>query len=331
MKALTYKNAHALENFAIVETDVPTPKLRPLDVLVEIKAVATNPVDYKIRSSRSSETDPIILGWDMAGVVKEVGSRVGNFKIGDQVYGSGDITRPGSYAQLLAIDSRIIAQKPTSLSFVEAAALPLTTLTAWEALLEHKDFNLNDSAKVLIIGGAGGVGSIATQLLKAKTNSMVITTASRPESVAWSRGLGADHVLNHKNDLGDELKKVGISEVDVVFVTTHTDLYLKVIPKILRPFGHMVMIDEPKKLDIFPFKNKAQSIHWELMFVKSMTGYRIESQGQILKETAELIDSGKIRTSMNKVLKGLTVANIKAAHTLAENHEAIGKIVIEVI
>lgn len=329
MKALGYKNAHTIADFAITEMEVPTPTLKETDVLVRVHAFAVNPVDYKIRSQRNSSGNAVILGWDAAGVIEKVGPGTKGFSVGDEVYYAGDLLRDGSYAELQAVDYRLIAKKPKSLSFIEAAALPLTSLTAWEALLE-RNFEYTSDTKVLVIGGAGGVGSIAIQVLKAKTKAQVIATASRPDTKAWCEKLGADVVIDHRQNLGEELKKNKIDTVDIVFGTTHSANYLTIIPQILRPFGHFVLIDDPKSLDITAFKSKALSVHWEFMFAKSMHGYKMETQGEILKEIAHLIDTRKIQSTGNLVLKGLKADNVRNAHELVENGTAIGKTVITV-
>jgi NADPH2:quinone reductase len=330
MKALSYIHSHPISKFAIELKELPRPVIKPTDILVSIRAIAINPVDYKIRQSRSgSETNPVILGWDAAGVVEEVGADVKGFKVGEEVYYAGDLSRPGAYAEKQAVDYRLVGKKPKSLSFAEAAALPLTTLTAWESLFDRPHVTFDSHTKVLIIGGAGGVGSLAIQLLKAKTSAKVIASASRPESIAWVKKMGADHVIDHSKDLKEGLKAEGIDEVDLVFGTTHSDLYLKTIPDLLRPFGHFLLIDDPASLDIVSFKRKALSVHWELMFTKSLFGHRLESQGQILNEMAMLIDSGKVKTTVNTVLKGMTVASIQEAHKIQESGKALGKTVIE--
>lgn len=329
MKALTYTTAHNLENFNLVLEDIPNPQILDFDLLVEIKAISINPVDYKIRSSRSSTNgEPIIIGWDASGIVKEVGPKVQNFKIGDEVYYAGDLTRAGSYAELQAVDSRLVGKKPSTLTFAQAAALPLTSLTAYEALLDKK-FDLGENSKVLIIGGAGGVGSMAIQLLKTKTKAQVIVTASRGETRTWTKNLGADIIIDHTKDLSEELKRHGIKEVDVVFGTTHSDKYLAIIPNLLKPFGHFVLIDDPQSLDIISFKRKALSVHWELMFTKSLYHHLLDSQGIILNEVAQLVDAGKVKTTLVKTLKGLTSANLKEAHTIVEKGISLGKIVVE--
>jgi NADPH:quinone reductase len=331
MKALAYKKAHSLKEFVIKSYDVATPELRPNDVLVKIHAISVNPVDFKIRGSRSgTDANPVILGWDASGVIEKLGSDVKNFSIGDEVYYAGDLMRAGSYAELQAVDSRIIALKPKTLSHVEAVSLPLTSLTAWEALLE-RGFVYSQKTKILIIGGAGGVGSIATQLLKAKTPATVIATASRPETMEWAKKMGADHIIDHRKPLGEELKKLGIDALDIIFSTTHTENYLSIIPKLLRPFGSLCLIDDPKTLDITQFKVKALSVHWEFMFAKTMNDYHIETQGKILTEIAKLVDNKKIKHTAGLVLEGLNPENIHQAHKTLESNGSIGKIIIKII
>lgn len=329
MKAIAYQTAHNIADFNLLVFDLPEPEISPNDVLISVKAISINPVDAKIRQSRNAKNDhPVILGWDAAGVIEKMGNNVSGFAVGDTVYYAGDLLRDGCYAAQQAVDYRIIAKKPHNLSFADAAALPLTAITAWEALLE-RGFTYTDQTKVLIIGGAGGVGSIATQLLKAKTPADVITTASRPETIAWSKQMGADFVINHHNDLSQELKKIDIETVDIIFGTTQSEKYWAKIPTLLRPFGHYCLIDDPKTLDIVAFKTKALSVHWEFMFAKTMHQYNIETQGAILREIAQLVEAGKIKSTVNTVLNGLTVEHIKASHASIESGQSIGKIVID--
>ncbi len=330
MKALAYTKAHPLSEFSIAEVELPEPKVEPKDLLVSIKAISTNPVDFKIRKSRSAADGvPVVLGWDAAGTVTKVGTDTSGFAVGDEVYYSGELLRAGAYAELQAIDSRLVAKKPKKLFFPEAAALPLTSVTAWEALFE-KGITYNEGTSVLVIGGAGGVGSIATQLLRSETKARVIATASRPETIRWCELMGANDVIDHTKDLAGELKRIDCENVDVVFSTTHTDRYLETLSAILRPFGHFVLIDDPKSLDIVSLKRKSISTHWELMFTKSLHRYRMETQGEILQRIATLVDEGHLKTTANLVLQGLTPENIRRAHTLGEEGKAIGKIVIEV-
>lgn len=324
MKAFAYDKAHALDRFAIEVRDLPVPQIGPRDLLVAVRAFSFNPVDYKIRQSRDGDGAPVILGWDAAGVVEAVGSEVRGFAPGDEVYYAGDLNRPGSYAERQVVDHRLVAHKPRSIDFADAAALPLTALTAYEALLERGVAYGADS-KALIIGGAGGVGSIAIQLLKALTPATVIATASRPETIEWTLHMGADHVIGR--DLMKGIEQAGTPQVDVVFGTTHSDHYLPVLPYLLRPFGHLMVIDDPDALDIRPFKAKALSVHWEFMFAKAMHGYRPESQGAILKSVAELVDAGKLRTTRTRSFTA-DVDQLRAAHDALESGSAIGKMVM---
>ena len=324
MKALAYVHAHDLEHFAITEMDQPPPEPRPHDLVVEVRAFSTNPVDYKVRSSRSGTPDaPVILGWDGAGVVTALGSDAKGFSVRDDVYFAGDLARAGTYAEQVAVDARLVARKPTRLDFAEAAALPLTSLTAWEALVD-----LGAAGNVLVMGGAGGVGSVALQILKATTSAQVIATASRPETVAWCRELGADHVIDHRRSLEPQLAHLGIRELDFVFSTNGTDAMLPQITSLLRPFGHLALIDDPAVLDIAPLKRKSLTVSWELMFTKSLFGRFLESQGAILADVAALVDAGKVRSTQRTVLRGFTAANVRRAHELLEAGTSIGKIVV---
>lgn len=326
MYAYTYQTNHTLQDFQITMQDVPVPVIKPKDVLVKVKAISFNPIDYKIRQKRSAEAGQhVILGWDAAGIIEEVGSEVSNFLPGDEVFYAGNLMRDGSYSEKQAVDYRLVAKKPKTLSFAESAALPLTTLTAWEALFE-RGIEYTKETRVLIIGGAGGVGSSAIQLLKAKTAATVIATASRPDTVAWCKNLGADYVIGR--DLSDELRKIGVDCLDVIFCTTHTDQYLPLVPNLLRPFGHFCLIDDPKPFEMTPFKLKALSIHYELMFAKSMHEYKPESQGAILTEVAKMVDAGKLRSTLNTMVPN-GIAGVKQAHSLLEEGQSIGKMVME--
>ncbi|GFO58156.1 Zn-dependent oxidoreductase [Geomonas silvestris] len=324
MKAFVYQKAHPLNEFALNQQDLPDPKPGPLDLLVRVKAFSCNPVDYKIRQSRHAEDAPVILGWDAAGVVEAVGSEVRDFSVGDEVYYAGDLNRPGSYAELQTVDHRLAAQKPALLDFADAAALPLTALTAYEALLE-RGVHYTGATKALIIGGAGGVGSIAIQLLKAETQATVIATATRPETIAWVKKMGADRVIGR--DLKEGLPGGGPG-LDVIFSTTHTADYLAVLPELLRPFGHLMVIDDPATLDIVPFKWKALSVHWEFMFSKSVFGYHLETQGDILRKVAAMVDTGRVKSTRSKTLTA-NEDNLRSAHQALEQGSAVGKIVMQ--
>jgi NADPH2:quinone reductase len=329
MRAIAYVHDPAHRSHVIVEGELPEPELREHDVLVEVRAAGTNPVDYKVGLSRTNTGAPVIVGWDFAGVVRKVGAGASGFAVGDEVWGSGDITRAGAYAELVAVDSRVISKKPSTLPFVEAAALPLTALTAWEGLIARPELRLDQPSRVLVIGGAGGVGSITIQLLKALTKSTVIATASRPETSAWCRELGADSVVDHHGDLVAQLAELGREPLDAVLGTSHTDRQLPAIGSLLRPFGHLTLIDDPTALDIVSLKRKSISVHWELMFTKTLFGFDLESQGRILREVAKLVDEGKLRSTLKTRLEGLTASHVEEAHRILLEARGIGKTVIE--
>ena len=323
MQAFFYRQAHEYADFAVELGDQPEPENGSRDLLVRVKAFSFNPVDAKIRRSRSGSS--VILGWDASGIVEQIGSEVVGFVSGDEVFYSGDIQRLGSNAELQTVDHRLVARKPERLSFAETAALPLTMLAAYEALFEHGQTYTKDS-KVLIIGGAGGVGSAAIQLLKTLTEATVIVTASRPETRQWCLELGADHVIGR--ELVDELEAIGIGELDAVFSTTHTSQYLSLLPSILRPFGSLSLIDAPETLDIVPFRAKSLSIHWESMFTKSSLNYQVATQGKFLSQLAKWIDEGKIRTTLRTLLPA-NLENFERAHSQLESGSGVGKMVME--
>lgn len=329
MKALGYLKAHPLEAFSIREFDPPMPVPGADDLLVQVRAVSVNPVDTKVRQGRSAETgEPVILGWDASGVVAGCGASVERFKKGDEVFYAGELTRPGCNAEYQAVDHRLVSLKPKNLSFVESAALPLTSLTAYEMLFEQ--FGLLDGEKfdLLVIGGAGGVGSMAVQLVRALTKGRVFSTGGRESSREWLSALGVDGVLDRKKPLRDEMKKLGLSRFDHVFSTTHTQDYLSQIADILRPFGNFGLIDDPGAVDVAPMKRKSVRVSWEFMFSKSMFDYRPESQGAILSRIARLAEEKRIRSTANEVLKGLNTDNLLKAHRRLEEGTAIGKIVL---
>jgi NADPH2:quinone reductase len=324
MKALAYDIAHPVTAFTLAEVNVAEPVLRDGDLLVEIRAVGFNPVDTKIRTNRSgSDGKPVILGWDASGVVIGKGPAVSGFEIGDAVYYAGDLTRDGAYAERQAVDHRLVAKKPVSLSFAEAAAVPLTALTAWEMLFEQFSLPRAEAFDLLVIGGAGGVGSLAIQFAKALTKASVYSTSGRQESADWLRTLGVDGILDRKQPL----KGAGFGPFRYVFSTTHSALYLDQLSDIMEPFGTFGLIDDPKGFDISPLKRKALKVAWEFMFAKSMFDYHPETQGRILAEVATLIDAGRVRTTLSRTLDGLTTENVRQAHQILESGEAVGKIV----
>ncbi|WP_201551523.1 zinc-binding alcohol dehydrogenase family protein [Psychrobacter fjordensis] len=344
MKAIGYQDNLPINNeMALQDITIDKPVASGRDILVEVKAISVNPVDYKIREARpTAEGEFAIIGWDAAGVVTAVGEDVSLFSVGDRVYYAGDLTRSGSNAEYQLVDERIVGHMPESLSFSEAAALPLTTITAWEMLFDRlqlpvtpsensDDTNTTESRPtILVVGAAGGVGSIMTQLLKTKTQAVIIGTASRDESVNWLKTLGADYVINHRNPLSDELKNTGITEVDYVVSLNNTEEHYAEIIKCLKPQGKLGLIDDPKALDINALKPKSLSLHWEFMFARSMfnTPDMIE-QHRLLNQVATMIDAGQLKTTVAHELGAITANNLRHAHQMLENREAHGKIVLE--
>lgn len=317
-------------SFIEITPEQPTPG--QYDLLVEVKAVSVNPVDTKVHAGlkKNGLQQPRILGWDASGVVLAVGSSVSGFKAGDEVWYAGDITRPGSNSTQQLIDSRITAHKPRSLNWAEAAAMPLTALTAWEALFEHLKIQEADANKtLLIIGGAGGVGSLAIPLAALRSKVKVIATASRPESAAWCRERGAELVVDY-HDLKGNLAKEGIENVDYILCLNDTDGHWQAISDLVAPLGHIcTIVENNQPLDQGALKLKSAALHWELMFTRSMfTTPDIAQQGEILKQVAQLLDEGKLTTTLSETLQGLTVENLTVAHSkLLEGHMQ-GKLVI---
>ena len=322
-------------NEALVDLDLPMPEASGHDLLVEIKAVSVNPVDTKVRRNHTPAAgEARILGYDAAGVVKSVGSDVTLFKPGDEVYYAGAIGRPGTNAEYHLVDERIVGIKPKSLSFAEAAALPLTAITAYEALFDRlkvADPVLGAERAILITGGAGGVGSIAIQLARTLTDLTVIATASRPETADWAKSLGADHVIDHSKPLAEEYAKLGIGAPAFIFSVTHSSQHRLAMAEIIAPMGRICLIDDfPEGFDILAFKMKVVSLHWEFMFSRPMfqTPDMIE-QHKLLTHVAELIDAGKIRTTLDTVMGPITAENLRKAHAIIESNRARGKIVLE--
>ena len=335
MKAVGYKVPGPIaEDAALVDIELPQPVAAGYDILVEVKAVSVNPVDYKVRgSSPPADGEWKVLGWDASGIVREVGPDVTQFQPGDEVYYAGSITRPGTNVEFHLVDARIVGRKPASLDWAEAAALPLTTLTAWEAMFDRLDVAKpvpGAAPAILIIGGAGGVGSIAIQIARQRTDLTVITTASRPETQEWVKELGAHHVIDHRRPLAAQIAELGIGAPAFVFSTTHTEQHAADIAELIAPQGRFALIDDPTAFDIMLFKRKAVSIHHELMFTRSIYGTPdMHEQGKILDALAVLVDEGKIRTTLTERLSPINAANLKTVHALIESGAAKGKIVLE--
>lgn len=335
MKAIGYKTAGAIDSpTALEDVELPRPQARGRDLLVEIAAISVNPVDTKVRRRASPEAGEYkILGWDAVGRVVEVGETVSAFSPGDEVFYAGSITRPGSNSQFHLVDERIVGHKPRSLSNAEAAALPLTAITAWEMLFDRLDIRRpvpGAANAIVIVGGAGGVGSIAIQLVRALTDVTVIATASRPETQQWVRELGAHHVVDHGRPIAEQVAALGIGAPAFVFSTTETQRHLDEIVELIAPQGRFGLIDDPEALSIMGFKRKAVSIHWELMFTRAIFETPdMGEQGKLLNEVARLIDEGRIRTTLSQVLRPINAENLRQAHALIESGRAKGKIVLE--
>ncbi|KZB56851.1 zinc-binding alcohol dehydrogenase family protein [Thalassospira xiamenensis] len=336
MKAIgLYKAAPVDTDGLFSEIDMEVPKAEGRDILVRVKGVAVNPVDFKVRRGKADDGNFKILGWDAAGVVEAVGADVTLFRPGDEVWYAGDVTRSGSNTQFQLVDERIVAPKPKSLGFADAAALPLTAITAWEALFDRMmiDRNAKDAnagKTLLVIGGAGGVGSIAIQLGKL-AGLTVIATASRPETIDWVKDLGADQVINHRNPLNDELKAIGFTHVDYVLCTSETDQYFDVMAEIITPQGRIATITEAKENhNVDLLKAKSASFSYEFMFTRSMfqTPDMIE-QHKLLSIVADLIDAGTLKNTANESFGALTPESLRKAHALLESGKAIGKITFD--
>ncbi len=333
MKAIGYQKSLPIENeLSLQDIELETPTAHGHDILVEVKAVSVNPVDFKIRQAMpAAEGEYKVIGWDATGVVKSVGENVSLFKPGDKVWYAGDITRSGSNAQFQLVDERIVGHMPSSLSYGEAAALPLTSITAWELLFDRLNVAKNDDSKsILVIGAAGGVGSIMVQLLKQRTKLNIIASASRAETISWLEDLGADTIVNHRNPLSEEFAAKKLSEVDYVVSLNNTEQHLPEIEKVVKPQGQFALIDDPETLNIVPFKNKSVSVHWELMFTRSLFKTDdMQEQHVILNNIATMIDQGQIKTTVGEHLGKINAANLRKAHQHLESQTAKGKVVLE--
>jgi zinc-binding alcohol dehydrogenase family protein len=333
MKAIAFTQ-HGLpieDPNALIDMDLPKPTPGPRDLLVEVRAISVNPVDTKIRAG-SAATEPKVVGWDAVGVVRETGNEVTLFKAGDEVFYAGSIARPGSYSEFHLVDERIVGHKPKTLDDAHAAALPLTSITAWELLFDRLGLEQGggEGESLLIIGAGGGVGSILVQLARQLTKLTVIGTASRPETREWVQSLGAHHVIDHSQPLVEQLEQIGVGQVSHVASLTHTDTYFTQLIDALKPQGQLALIDDPKALDVVPMKRKALSLHWELMFTRSLyeTPDMI-AQHELLNRVAALIDQGVLKTTLGEHFGPINAANLRRAHAVIESGKAKGKIVLE--
>lgn len=335
MKAVGYRKAAAVSAASALEDiELPRPVPKGRDILVAVKAVSVNPVDTKVRRGvEPPGSEPKVLGWDAAGVVAEVGPEVQFFKPGSEVYYAGSIDRPGTNSEFHLVDERIVGRKPKSLGFAEAAALPLTSITAWEAVFDRLDVNrpvAGAANAILVIGGAGGVGSIAIQILRQLTGVNIIASASRPETQDWVKEMGAHHVVDHRKPLDAEVKRLGIGAPGFVFSTTETDKHFDGIVELMSPQGRFCLIDDPPPLDVMKLKRKSLSLHWELMFTRPLYGTAdIEAQHRLLNTVSDMIDKGRIKTTLAQNFGTINAANLLRAHALIESGTSRGKVVLE--
>lgn len=335
MKAVGYKQPSPIQSAeSLVDITLPDPVAAGRDLLVEVKAISVNPVDFKIRSGAAplAGDEYRILGWDAAGVVKSVGPEVTLFKPGDEVFYAGSLIRRGTNAEFHLVDERIVGRKPRTLNYAQAAALPLTSLTAWELLFDRLGVKVGKAfgaGSLLVIGGAGGVGSILIQLARKLTGLTVIATASRAETKKWCLDLGAHHVIDHSSAFGPQLKAIGIPEVEYIASLTGTEVHYPGFIEVLAPQGHVAVIDDPKTLDVKPMKRKSAALHWELMFTRSIfTTSDMIAQHNILNEVADLVDEGVVRTTLAHEFGQVNAVNLKRAHELLESGKSHGKIVL---
>ena len=333
MKAISFtQHALPIDNpQALIDISLPRPTPGPRDLLVEVRAVSVNPVDTKVRAGTITK-EPIILGWDATGIVREVGAEVTLFQPGDEVFYAGSIARPGSYSEFHLVDERIVGHKPHSLSAADAAALPLTSITAWELLFDRLGVveGTGEGKCLLITGAAGGVGSMLVQLARKLTRLTVIGTASRQQTADWVRQLGAHHVIDHSQPLLAQLQALGVPEIDYVASLTHTEQHFAQLIDVLKPQGRLGVIDDPETLDVVPLKRKSLSLHWELMFTRSLyeTPDMI-NQHHLLNRVSALIDQGVLQTTVGEHFGAINAANMRRAHALIESGKARGKIVLE--
>lgn len=335
MKAVGYLQSHPIEHAeSLLDLQLAEPTPGPKDLLVEVRAISVNPVDTKVRRRRASadHITPVVLGWDAVGTVRAVGADVRGFAVGDRVWYAGDITRQGSNAQLQCVDHRIASKAPASLGDAQAAALPLTAITAWELLFDRFGAGPDSRGTLLITGAAGGVGSILVQLARARTALTVVGTASRDETRDWLKELGAHHVIDHTQPLAAQLAAIdGLPPVRYAASLTHTPQHYAQLVEALAPQGKLGLIDDfaAGDIDVMALKGKALSLHWELMFTRSMHQTEdMAEQGRLLAEVARLVDAGTLRSTASEVLGKIDAATLKRAHALVESGRTRGKLVL---
>lgn len=335
MKAVGYTKTGPIDGAdALIDFEAEMPIATGHDLLVKVEAISVNPVDTKIRQRRAPTSDtPEILGWDAAGEVVGTGDAVSNFSVGDRVFYAGAVNRPGTNSEFHLVDERIVGKAPTTISTSAAAAMPLTTLTAYEMLFDRLRIDNGipgGKNTLLVIGGAGGVGSVTIQLARALSDVTVIATASRQETKSWVEELGAHHVVSHAEPLGPQIETLGVESVDFVYSTTHSHVYSADVAGFMTPQGRYGLIDDPEMFDIMPFKSKALSVHWEFMFTRPMFETAdMQRQGDILTKVASLIDAGKIKSTVAESFGTINAASLMKAHALLESGKSKGKIVLE--
>ena len=331
MKAVVYTHCRPIDaEDALLDTSLPDPVPRKRDLLVEVRAVAVNPVDTKLRRHADPVGEKRVLGFDAAGVVRALGAEVTHFGIGDEVWYAGAINRAGANAEYQLVDERLVGRKPRRLGFADAASMPLTSLTAFEMLFDRLQVPQAAAGSLLIIGGAGGVGSMAIQLARKLTELTVIATASRPESVDWCHRLGAHHVIDYQGDIPAQLSALGFRAVDFIFSTNASDQHWPAMVRAIRPQGRIGLIDDPAPIDVRDLKQKSVSLHWEAMFTRGLfeTPDMIEQQ-RILERIAALADEGVLQTILAEHLGRISAANLILAHRRIESGKMRGKIVLE--
>ena len=334
MRAVGYKRSLPIDQIeALIDLEIDKPAPQKRDLLVQVKAVSVNPVDTKVRKRADPPGgEAKILGFDATGVVAAVGPDVTLFKAGDEVWYAGSIIRPGTNSEFHLVDERIVGHKPKSLDFAAAAALPLTSITAWEMLFDRFAIAQGggEGKSLLIVGGAGGVGSIAIQLARMLTRLTVIATASRPETRDWCKKLGAHHVVDHSKPMGEQLKGIGHRFVDYIFGVTESGQHFNTICDVIAPQGRFGLIDDPKSLDVAKLKGKSASLHWEAMFTRStFQTADMDAQHRLLNEVAAMVDKGTIRTTVAENFGKINAANLRRAHAQVESGTTRGKIVLE--
>ncbi|BCB74683.1 zinc-binding alcohol dehydrogenase family protein [Phytohabitans flavus] len=328
MRAVGYRKSLPISDpESLVDVEVPIPAIGPHDLLVQVEAVSINPADTKVRLGNNPGGKIKIIGYDAAGVVTAVGEKVTRFTVGDEVWYAGSVRRQGTNAQFHAVDEHVVGHKPASLSFAEAAALPLATITAWETLEKYPlESRKRAGGTLLVLGGAGGVGSSLIQLARALTDLTVVATASRPESAKWATDLGAHHIANHHN-LVESVFEVAPEGVDYV-LSPFSEHVINDLATIVRPGGHVVAIDEPEGLELLPLKDKSISWHWEWMFTRPVFAPTDPAQHELLEQAARLVDEGRLRTTLTTQLGPINAATLRDAHARVEGFTTIGKIVV---